>query len=469
MLGGGPQQLLLACLDWLDSAPELAAADRERHQARADLDFLRNEKLYDCTQNTNLWFGNLSIVPEIRGRLASHLGKRLYTANLLKQSLTGESLDRCRSLAEEIQQAIDRFQTNYEKVLSEIDDRIRKMEHAELTEDNPFVDAGSVLKRIEAAPERTEAEKAGLVVLVERCSSEGPPHDASQRVALFLHENSITERILPAARLAELTHRWDKAISDHPLSAFDELYTEAKEPDVRRAVDQAAAKVYNRLEAKRDETMAALKALKESYPMGLKHWSALEGFASWANDVDRLKADAGLRLYRAAVEQREKAREAGHFDPKRDVFFAAADFTGGQLIEVPSDEWDEDALEPASTLNGVIRTATADFWLAPEQAGRTYELWILGRQNETAEKLALALNGKTFYEGKVPFGDLESDVARFPVPAKLLTEKKNTLTVNLTANALKMDLNAKDGEPAPNVPPLAIRYAVLKCKAGGKE
>jgi len=213
VLGGGPQQLLLACLDWLASAPTLAAEDQERHQARADLDFLRNEKLGDWTQNNNPGDGNLSVVPEIHSRLAGPLRKRLYTANLLKQSLTGESLDRCGALANDIQQAMDQLQHDYEKMLSEVGDRIREMEPAELTEDNPFLDAAGVLKRVKAAPGRTEVEKAGIIALVKRCSAEDPPLDAPQSVAMYLHECSISEKLMPAARLNQLTNGWDKTIS----------------------------------------------------------------------------------------------------------------------------------------------------------------------------------------------------------------------------------------------------------------
>jgi hypothetical protein len=253
-----------------------------------------------------------------------------------------------------------------------------------------------------------------------------------------------------------------------PLSAFDEFYTEAKEPDVRCEVDQAAAKVYDKLEAKRDETMAALKSLKDRYPMGVQHWSALEGFASWANEADRIKADPGLRLYRAAVQQREQAQEAGDFDPKQDVFFAAADFAGGLLTEVPFDDWDEKAVEPARTLDGASRTATARFSLTRDQTAGTHELRISARKNETAEHLILTLNGKAMFDGKVPFGEVESTVARFPVPAGLLAEN-NTLIVNLKADALGLDAGDKEGEAAPALPPLAIRYAVLKLQAADKK
>jgi len=67
------------------------------------------------------------------------------------------------------------------------------------------------------------------------------------------------------------------------------------------------------------------------------------------------------------------------------------------------------------------------------------------------------------------FSELESTVVRFPIPGKLLTGKKNTLSVQIKADALRMELGAKDGAPAPNAPPLAVRYAVLKCRVGNKD
>lgn len=994
LLEGTAQQLLLACLNWAASAPDRSAAERSRLQAEADLDFLRTERRCDLTRNEDAWVGNLSLVPEIHRRLSLLLEKRQFALGDLTRSLEGEPLARCKTLSDEVHQTVDRLASRYKDVRADIDAQIAKMDFDQLAEENPFVDAAKVLKRIETAPAPTAAEKSAIIALVNRCSSDAPPLDAPRSVALYLHGREIAERILPEDQLRELAARWDKAIAefraavrrpgtpatvaerlrtdplmapyytgrivptpqraeyrdelipmgnvalvvgkdvenpdpiievltdritryggraarvaapgaDHtavvslgdtelvrqanglpavpdedqgyvlcctsvsakplivlkghdrlglvwaaasllqlihwrddrtmaraatvvdypilkrrgliltghdffhpatdrsgrilsypdtelllrqnqllmltakvnepcyqelivadcysrdwkhpdlmpadahieedlaalgknltplgitwwagirphaagdsspeelshklcadeesvqgllyfarkteeagghlsiilddirfPITVYDkerlgtarevdtwvitkvlarlkeeypgarllvcppfywgpvgrgwqtygedrdaylrmigerwppevevfwtgrqvngatlaikehfdwwmsltkrkpyfwqnsvaywchvyrrhyptdplhslwqsywdgqfdvlgwygfnggdiarycvtdticadfqwnpQAYVKDKHESARRsareaaekfvgtdswpllekvteplsyfdryfvddprdqkgqtALDQKAAANYDVLEAKRAEAQAALKELKDKFPASVKAWTALEGFVAVANYADTIKANPSLRLYRAAVEQREKARKAGDYDPAHDVFLAAADFVGGLLKEVLVNELDEKVFEPACTLNSELRVASADFWLTQPQAAGTHELCIRARKNETAERLTLLLNGKTFFDDKAPFDELESTVARFTVPPGLLMAENNTLTVKLTATDPRLEIGAKDGEQEPKAPPLAIHYAVLKHKAAGKQ
>jgi hypothetical protein len=214
LLGGTAQQLFLACLDWLASAPKLDAAERSRLQTQADLEFLRMEKRCDWTQTENLWFGNLSLVPEMRSRIALPVEKRLFLLSELSRSLSDGNLDRCRALTNEIRQTMAQLEIRYQEVRSNAESRIRQMELPELTEDNPFVNAAGVLKRIEAMPGKSEKEKAEIIALVNRCASDNPPLDASLSVALYLHGREIADQLLPAQRLSEMTNRFDKAIAE---------------------------------------------------------------------------------------------------------------------------------------------------------------------------------------------------------------------------------------------------------------
>jgi hypothetical protein len=208
------QQILLACLDWLASAPVLSAAERNRHQAQADLEFLRCEKRADWTDHESRWLTHLSIVPEVRVRQSLLLERRRFAAQELTRSLTGNSLDRCRALTNEIALAIARLDLRYEEIRSNTQVRIRQMEIAELTEDNPFVDAPGVLKRIAATPGKTDAQRAEMIALVNRCSSLDPPVDVPRRVALYRCEGRIAEEMVSGIGLSEATGRWDRAIAE---------------------------------------------------------------------------------------------------------------------------------------------------------------------------------------------------------------------------------------------------------------
>ena len=210
---------LPAFLDWLAAAPKLTAVEKARRQEQADLEFLRQEKRGDWIRNQDSWLGHLSLVPEIRGRLARPVEKRLFILGDLSRSLSGKNLERCSALSNEVRQVMGQLENRYQEVCSNVEVRIQQMSPAELAEDNPFIEGAGVLKRIEATPGKTEAEKSEIIALVNRCTSENPPPDVSQSVALYCHGQEIAEQMLPQARLSELTNRWDKAIRELQVAA----------------------------------------------------------------------------------------------------------------------------------------------------------------------------------------------------------------------------------------------------------
>jgi len=219
-------KLLPTLLDWLAAPPKLAAVDKSRQQALADLDFLRQERLGDWTQNRggggtqyeDLWIGHLSLVPEMNSRLRLPLKKRLFQLNDLSRSLRGGSHGRYCALTNEVQQTLEQLNRRYRELWTNTVARIQQMDYSELAQENPYVNAAGVLKRIEGAPGKSEAEKAAIMALVNRCVSDNPPVDASLTVAFYLHDQEISRQLLPAERLTGLLDRCDQAIADFRAS-----------------------------------------------------------------------------------------------------------------------------------------------------------------------------------------------------------------------------------------------------------
>lgn len=259
-----------------------------------------------------------------------------------------------------------------------------------------------------------------------------------------------------------------------PLSFFDGYYLDPGSvapkdySKANAALMKQAAKVYDVMEDKRYETMAALEVLKEKHPAGLTYWSALEGFAAWANIVDTIKKNPALHLYRSVVDQRIVAKKAGDFVPEQDVFLAAADFNGGWIQELAVDALDNNNLQPAMVLDGPRRKAGVMFKLTREQTAAPMAILINARQNENAGRLAITLNNKPLFDKKAPFGNLESTLLRLPVPAGLPAQTNIALAISLGADDTPLEVGGalNDALIGGKEPPLAIYYVVIKCGEG---
>ena len=250
-----------------------------------------------------------------------------------------------------------------------------------------------------------------------------------------------------------------------PLAYFDNYHSEDRK--AQDSLDLKAARVYDVLEAKRAKVESAFNILKENYPASVQAWSALEGFIGVADYANAIKANPNLRLYRTAVEQRVQAQIAGCFDPARDIFMAAVDISGGALKEVDMNTVLGDKQKQiARVLDASQRGATAEVPMTTNQAAGLCEALISARNNSAVGQMTLTLNGKTVYEGAVPFGKQEATGVRFPVPAGLANPGKNVWAITLVKDAV----NAKESKPIVGGAPLmTIHYAVFKCKGGNNK
>ena len=100
---------------------------------------------------------------------------------------------------------------------------------------------------------------------------------------------------------------------------------------------------------------------------------------------------------------------------------------------------------------------TAGFPLQAEQLNRHYELIICGQDDDSTEKcpIRIELNGNLIFEGKNPFKRFGWNIQKFKIPAGLLKEGANTLTISNTA-----DSGNVSGPPF-----FMLNYAVLKAQA----
>ncbi len=250
-----------------------------------------------------------------------------------------------------------------------------------------------------------------------------------------------------------------------PLGYFDDFYCDdPKDVKAQEFLNQKAARTFDIMVAKQSEVMSAFKILSESFPAAVRYWSALGEFIGVSHMADIIKSEPSLRLYRAVGEQRKQAVKAGHYTPDRDLFFAAADIAGGWLQEITVDDLEKRKLQPAMVLEGPKRNASMAFPLTKAQVGESHEVLLKGRQNASASRLTLKLNGKPIYDGKAPFGKMESTAVRVPVPGGILVETNNVLSLSLMiednpAGGAGDDL---DGMGIGGGPPLAINYIVFK-------
>jgi len=196
---GTARRVLLAMLDWLAAAPELSDAEKAKTHAQAELDLLRRERLLDWTLNERGPDRGPGILPAVRNRLAVPLQSRQYTLDYMAQYLSRRKLRKCKSEAMALSKAAERLDKNLEREIAEFEKKTKRMGLKELLPEDKTV----TLEMIEAVQGRTEEEKKGIIGLVKRAH----PGAASKRVAMYLHEGSIGERLMPKTELGKLVGR----------------------------------------------------------------------------------------------------------------------------------------------------------------------------------------------------------------------------------------------------------------------
>lgn len=253
-----------------------------------------------------------------------------------------------------------------------------------------------------------------------------------------------------------------------PLAYFDGFETDdPKDLKGQERLRQQAAKNYEVVVGKRDAVYSGYKTLLERYPVSVPAWTSLGSFIGVASGADSIMSDPALRLFRGTATQRLQLQKKGEFLPEKDVFLSAADFEGGLFEEVSVDDVAKRELQPALVLGGPKRQARVPFLLTKVQAAGSHEFWVKGRQNATAGRLTMSLNGKPVFNDKAPFGKMEASMVHFAVPGGLLTETNNVLEINLAVEEVMPSVGDDlDGVGAGNGPPLAINYVVLKSLPG---
>ena len=244
VMQGTGRRVLLAMLDWLDAAPKLDEAKRAEHTARADLDLLRREKLYDWAANERGPDRSGGLVPQRRNLIAAALESRLYTLQYMSPHLSFWKRRKCRSQAEKLGQAVDELDQKFASEMAAVKANIAGMTIDELLAEHPVVQNASVQQKVAAAPGKTEAESKAMAALVKRCTSKRPPVYAAKNVAIYLHGEEISQTLFPQARLQKLVAGADKVIA-------------ALRPAVRTAKAKAAA---SELKADRATVPALIQA-----------------------------------------------------------------------------------------------------------------------------------------------------------------------------------------------------------------
>jgi HEAT repeat protein len=124
---GTSRQALLKMLEWLNAAPKLSDADKAKKQAKAGLEFLRRERLWDWTLNERGPDRGCGLIPSVRDRLAVPLESRLYTFEYMSQFLSGEKLEAARAQMEALKKEVAILEADTKKVLAETVARIGRM------------------------------------------------------------------------------------------------------------------------------------------------------------------------------------------------------------------------------------------------------------------------------------------------------------------------------------------------------
>ena len=280
---GTPRRVLLAMLDWLAAAPKLGDAEKARNHAQAELDFLRRERLYDWTLNERGPDRGPGILPAIRNRLAVPLQSRQYTLDYMAQYLSGGKLRQCKSEAMALGKAAERLDKNLEREIAEFERKTKRMSLQELLPEDKTVTLG----KIEAVKGRTEEEKKEIIGLVNRSH----PGAVSKRVAMYLHADSIGERLMPKAKRGKLVDHAEKVIA-----ALRPAVQAAKAKEAAREQKQDRAAVPGLIDAcASDDAATRRKAVLELGRVGsLKAVPALIKMLKDSDEKIRINAILGL-------------------------------------------------------------------------------------------------------------------------------------------------------------------------------
>ena len=119
-----------------------------------------------------------------------------------------------------------------------------------------------------------------------------------------------------------------------PLAYFDDLYPDlgAEGKNFAKATEKAhrdGASHYDVMLANKEAVLSGMNELKERYPASISAWTQLGGYTSIVSIADTIAGDPKLAFYRATVEQKASASQAGVYDAEKDRFFASCNLERG--------------------------------------------------------------------------------------------------------------------------------------------
>jgi HEAT repeat protein len=164
---GTPRQALLKMLEWLAAAPKLSEADKAKHLAQADLDFLRRERLWDWTLNERGPDRGCGLIPSVRDRLAIPLQSRQYALQYMSQFLSDDRRDAARTEGDALRKEVELLDTNTKKALADAVARIGRMSADELLADKPADARDALRETLFSATRLAEIKKRADAVLNE--------------------------------------------------------------------------------------------------------------------------------------------------------------------------------------------------------------------------------------------------------------------------------------------------------------
>lgn len=244
--------------------------------------------------------------------------------------------------------------------------------------------------------------------------------------------------------------RYNRALSAYDRYDPQSWYAREHFRESKDLLDQDAAQNIGMLETEIGEAQEAIKALKDRHPAAVSTWTAFESFVDVPRGyVQQIKANPKLALYRAAVTQQNQAKEAGEYEPDKDRFLAACNFTGAELKEMVDELTDK--ARPAHVLSGGISECKAKFDLQSDQVSGPHVLLLNARFGEGPIAVSITMNGRKLPQDGKHQGNAGWRTVRWQLPDGTLREKDNTMVVS------------DDDKPGKkSAGEFALGYAVLK-------
>jgi len=191
------------------------------------------------------------------------------------------------------------------------------------------------------------------------------------------------------------------------------------------------------------------------HPAAVEKWCGM----GWCiqiqkNFIATVKKNPDLATFaKNADESRALAVKEGQFNPEKDIFLSAYDFTGGYPAQYYATFCEKRLATWVYGARTTKSSMTADFAVDPWPAAADYRLIISGQNDDKDKKsrIRIRVNDKTVFEGENPFTRHAWSTATFTIPGGALT-RSSTLTIQ----------NIENSDNVSGAPWVMLNYAVLK-------